>query len=360
MLESGHIHVHEVEKHQSICFLLETEMYSSTGDPRRYSYACDGTQIYSVGGWGLMTPTSPPVDRGYFAGAFVPSSPMPNYGFQSPNSYGSLISPPTQPMFRQNIFEDYNPRYIEDLRTERTYLLNTLRIENERARELLNRVPLLECGVVDNQVPQMRRKMRKQLGWIRHRLNETNQQEQAIMARLGQLMEQIRLAENRRIQMEMESFNFQCMHDTAVNNMQSLHLDPRTPHFHPEGGYPFPVITEVVENDSYNDGAGPSDEPPPQKDDGHNNSIDETSSALTKEEKELIVHGTVGGSEHVINKRPDLSQRSSSISIEERLFDDGFGGEQIQEQRRHSLPTLPGVSQIWAPLESERRDMMEE
>jgi hypothetical protein len=323
-----------------------------------------------------MTPTSPPADRGYFAGGFVPSVQMPNYGFQPPNSYGSPINPPGQHIFHQNvfqgfdppgqavfsqnIFEDFNPRYIEDLTTERTYLLNTLRIENERARELLNRVPLLECGVMDNEVPQMRRKMRKQLGWIRHRLNETNLQEQAIMARLGQLMEEIRLAENRRMQMEMESFNFQRMHDAAVNNMQSLHLDPRTPTFHSEGGYPFPVINEVVQNDSYNGGTGLSGETPPQNTPGQNTTIGQPSNALAKKEKELIVQGTAEGIEHDIDKRPDLSQRSSSISIEGRLFENEFDGEQIQEQRRHSLPILPGVSQIWAPLESEKKDMMEE
>jgi hypothetical protein len=254
------------------------------------------------------------------------------------------MSLPTSPIYHTPAPSNFNARYIEDLRIERTYLLNSLRIENERATDLLNRVPQFENGVVDNALPQMRRRMRKQLGWVRHRLNETNQQEQAIMVRLGQLMEEIRWAEERNMQVEMESRQLQQMHDNAVHSMQMLHLDPTTPMFQPDGfQFPFPDgnfpdqshIGEETTSEQQNMEATPDQETSKLK----------SSSMLVQNDKGLMLCGIAGESNQAGCEAPVVAHRSSSIVVEKSAFDNEEEREEIKEQRRHSLPIIPGVSQ---------------
>jgi hypothetical protein len=326
-------------------------MYSSNGDTRRNEY--ERVPMYPAD-WSLMSPISQIQNHGYPGPGFGPLGLVTNFGFPYPIGFGQSMSVPSSPIYQTNTSSNFNPRYIEDLRTERTYLLNTLRIENERANELLSRVPQLKCGVVDNSVPQMRRRMRKQLGWVRHRLNETYQQEQAIMARLGQLMEEIRCVEERNMHMERESYHFQQLHGNAMQSIQMLHLDPTSPVFQPDG-FQFFLPDGNNPYNSHNLEGRPIERHTMIATPDHNRNETKSfqdSNMLLKIEKDLMVYGIAGGSDKS-SKRPGISQRSSSMSIEGSLFDREEEKDEMQEQRRHSLPCLPGVSQIWSLSNSE-------
>lgn len=86
-----------------------------------------------------------------------------------------------------------------DLYTERTYLLSTLQAHNCQATEILRKIPPLEeklRGDRDPPLPQaIRRRVRKQIDWFTHRLDETTRQEQTILARLEQVNYEIQSRE---------------------------------------------------------------------------------------------------------------------------------------------------------------------
>lgn len=74
-----------------------------------------------------------------------------------------------------------------ELHAERVYLLNRLQHENRKAIGILRKIFSLDEGLGFNPTSFGRRDAKKKLGTLRCRIKETNRQEQAILARLGQL-----------------------------------------------------------------------------------------------------------------------------------------------------------------------------
>lgn len=97
------------------------------------------------------------------------------------NSYGLFI-PPSQ------------PHPFEGLHAEQFYLLNILQQENIKATDLLRKLLSLEDILLVSQIVHTRR-TRKQMGWLRYRINEIIRQEQFILNRLGQLAQEIQTQE---------------------------------------------------------------------------------------------------------------------------------------------------------------------
>jgi len=112
-------------------------------------------------------------------------------------------------------------RSLENLITERSYLFNSLQRENAKATDLLGRILTLEAGIDLEGVPKLQRKMRKQLGWLKHRLGETDQQAKAILARLGQLTYEIQSID-RWTQVEQERLNEQQFLYAPLQTLQGL------------------------------------------------------------------------------------------------------------------------------------------
>jgi hypothetical protein len=73
------------------------------------------------------------------------------------------------PGYSPSIIE--SKRYLVDLQAEQTYLLNSLRDENIRVMDLFRQVPPLEETIGLTQEPRLRRSAKKQLGWLKHRIN---------------------------------------------------------------------------------------------------------------------------------------------------------------------------------------------
>jgi hypothetical protein len=326
-------------------------MYSPIGSTGWYHNHCGPPAQMHPAGWFVMPQNSPLPNSIYPTVPFADPGVRPNYGSQYTSVYGNSINFPGSQTYRANVIDEFNPRYIEDLRTERTYLLNLLRVENEKATELLSRIPFLEWGVVDNTVPPLRRKMRKQLGWVRHRLRETTQQEQAIMIRLGQLMGEIQWAENCRAHSETECHHYQQLYDAAVHSMQSFQLNPTTPIFQAEGYY-FPVTSGTLPNNTNNLGIRTNGQDTLQLTAHRGVASYLRTSTLEGNEEKLMEYGIACEPTRTACARPELSQRSSSLSIVGSLFDTGQERQYAEGQRRYSLPILPGVSQIWAPIEN--------
>ena len=131
------------------------------------------------------------------------------------------------------------PRSFADLQAERAYLLNILQGENDRATNLLRRVPPLEEILRLTEEPSIRRSAKKQLGWLKHQIKETTGQEKAILSQLGQVSHEIQSRE-RWSQIEHE----RQQHLQALNNLNvqtifdgglSMQFNPLSPEFQPQG-----------------------------------------------------------------------------------------------------------------------------
>ena len=85
------------------------------------------------------------------------------------------------------------PRSFEELHAERSYLLGSLQQHNFKATELLRRLAILEETIITSEEYHIRRRTRKQIGFLRHRINDTTHQEMTILNRLGQLSHEIQL-----------------------------------------------------------------------------------------------------------------------------------------------------------------------
>lgn len=120
------------------------------------------------------------------------------------------------------------PRSFHDLHAERSYLLATLQHENDKALEILRKVPTLEQGLAQavTESTVFRRKVKKQIGWLKHRLRETTNQEQRMLARLGQLSHEIQSRE-RIVSVENELMFLR-------NGIGGSQVDVRFPQFHPQ------------------------------------------------------------------------------------------------------------------------------
>jgi hypothetical protein len=143
--------------------------------------------------------------------------------------YGIRLSPPS-------------PRSLQELVTERTYLLNSLETENYKATELLRRISPLEDIWSSTPINSVRRKTKKQLGWLKQRLGETIGQEEAVLARLGQVALGIQ-AQERWTWVEEERRREQMMVGMRMQAM-GTRLNAEVPEFRPGLEYAMPETPE--------------------------------------------------------------------------------------------------------------------
>lgn len=155
-----------------------------------------------------------------------------------------------QPMYRQSRSSNPGPRShkksLDQLYAERNYLLGVLQEENDKATEFLRRVQPLESSLPITTSSSLRRSLKKQVGWLKHRITETGRQERSILTRLGQLAYEIQtLQRESQIQYERilglrPEMNYGLnpvmdhmkMGPALINNPT---LSALTPAFHPQG-----------------------------------------------------------------------------------------------------------------------------
>ncbi|KAI9052968.1 hypothetical protein LZ554_003239 [Drepanopeziza brunnea f. sp. 'monogermtubi'] len=137
---------------------------------------------------------------------------------------------------------------FEALHLERTYLLGSLQQQNQDATALLRKIAPLQERPLEEELPCVQRKTRKQIGWLKCRLDQTQKQEQSILARLGQISYEIQ-AKERWVQIENERrqqefyqqqqfFNYQQGIRHGMQQMQSIGLNPAQQEFQPQGYFP--------------------------------------------------------------------------------------------------------------------------
>lgn len=148
----------------------------------------------------------------------------------TPNRYGLFIPQP-------------QPRSLEELHAERSYLLSSLQQENIKATNLIRKLLPLEETLVLSEISHVRRRTRKQIGWLRYRISEITRQEMTILNSLGQLGQEIQSRESwNQVQCEKlqseQSFNNQVI---VCQQMQQLNFTPITPQ-HQLQEYPFPYM----------------------------------------------------------------------------------------------------------------------
>lgn len=76
---------------------------------------------------------------------------------------------------------------LQELLTERSYLLYNLQKQNERATSLFRRYATLEVRLAEAQTAKEARKIRKDAKLLKHKITESTQQEQLIFLRLGEI-----------------------------------------------------------------------------------------------------------------------------------------------------------------------------
>jgi len=130
-------------------------------------------------------------------------------------------------------------RVLEDLFTERSYLLNSLQHENSKATDLLARLTSAQANLDSEGTPNVRRKIRKQLGWLKRRLDETNRQEKTLLAHLGQLNYQIQSIERwsqienqRQVLLQQQQLFYTPL--PIHYSMPQMMLSPMSPEFQPQ------------------------------------------------------------------------------------------------------------------------------
>lgn len=251
-------------------------------------------------------------------------------------------------------------RSLENLITERSYLLNSLQQENSKATDLLRRIPSLEASLTPDGEPKEQRKMRKHLGWLKHRLGESNRQEKAILARLGQLTYEIQSIE-RWSQVEQERLYLLHQQQLLTNpplptpGLEPVGMNAIAPVFQQEG-FPFPPQWSYVQwpqqpgqaharpSFQWDPHEHPSEIPPRSPNDDEDQVSPGDTSDRTQEK--VLVKAT---------RKPPLTHRSSSMNSAEL---DSLSTSTTPRPRpvtqRHSIPTIPGHSTIWAPTKEER------
>jgi hypothetical protein len=108
------------------------------------------------------------------------------------------------------------------LHAERLYLLNCLQHENKKATDILRETLVLEEVLMFSTASPGRREAKKKLVWLGFRIKETNHQEQAILARLGQLSFEIQ-CRDRVMQVEAEQ-HLNSRYSEPSHRKQSTHL----------------------------------------------------------------------------------------------------------------------------------------
>ncbi|KAN0096444.1 hypothetical protein V8E51_015249 [Hyaloscypha variabilis] len=247
-----------------------------------------------------------------------------------------------------------HPRSFDVLHSERTYLLDCLQIENRRATELLRSIPPLEERLVQNDNRSIkRRKVKKRLGWLRHRLVETNRQEKRILARLGQVTFEIQTTERwTQIEFEHRQGEVESYHERyGVHHSQ---LNPESAVFQPQGSQ-LPWAPEIWQQWQSRDGQIGCE--------GNYRPATEPSSALTKEfsrnvgiSPDDVTQGATSSSDPNRPHRTSSMRRSSSLDDAAEplnVYSTNITAVPVPRVKRFSLPGSPGQN-IWAPAQQER------
>jgi hypothetical protein len=249
---------------------------------------------------------------------------------------------------------------LENLITERSYLLNSLQQENAKATDLLRRISTLEADLAPDGEPKEQRKIRKQLGWLKHRLGETNRQEKAIMARLGQLTYEIQSIE-RWSQVEQERLNQQHFLDTPLppfQGLQPMGMNAVAQVFQQQE-FPFPPQWSYVQ---WPQQPGQAHEQPSFQWDAQEHPPEVPAESFVDDEDQVSPSDTKDRSKDaVVSKptkkpsKPPLTHRPSSMnSADLDVLSTGTPPHPKPVIKRQSIPTIPGHSTIWAPTKEER------
>jgi len=134
---------------------------------------------------------------------------------------------------------ELQPRSFADLLFERQYLLEILHSENQRATNLLRRVPPLEEILSLKTEPQIHRSAKKQLGWLRYRIKECIRQEKAILSQLGKVSHEIQARERWHHIENERQLQFQALSNVNIQTIykggQPMQLNPLSSEFRPQG-----------------------------------------------------------------------------------------------------------------------------
>jgi hypothetical protein len=218
-----------------------------------------------------------------------------------------------------------------------------------------------------------RRKVKKRLGWLRRRLDETSRQEKNILARLGQLTFEIQTRERwtqieyeqrqREVEYQQQCFNYQ----QAFYGLQQMQLNPATPNFQPQGYLPCtPWSSGQWQQWQYRDGqegSGGNYGPQVQIPSTHPSEIateNATSEQISPKDTTYETTGPPTKADELC--RPSLIHRSSSLNDTTQPLDalsTNTAPALLAIPKRLSLPSLPvdikpGLPNIWAPTPEEK------
>ncbi|VBB76954.1 Putative protein of unknown function [Podospora comata] len=100
-------------------------------------------------------------------------------------------APVTAPSFRANSYvaavQSLDPRPLEQLHNERSYLVYNLQKQGQRATRLFQKYAALEALMSGNQTPAEAKKSKREMSSLKNKISESTQQEQLILIRLGEL-----------------------------------------------------------------------------------------------------------------------------------------------------------------------------
>ena len=281
-----------------------------------------------------------------------PSSPQRKY---KPSRFNFMRRPPTR-----NLNDPRNSiRSSGALHAERSYLLSSLEYESLKAVALLSQIPPLEEQLA--QTHHGARKTKKQIGWLRSRLEEATRQEETILARLGQLTHEIQIRERlSQIENERREWQFQTIVGMS-QDIGGLQLNAAISGFQPQAPCPpwSPMHWSAEQQQfSYGQLNWPGIAPAPEFD---WQEIPPTpfpirSSKSQDCSEDVAPSDTKGANGELL--RPLLHHRPASfndakLTVLETSTKYLYPPASMLTLKRHSLPSLPGC-QIWAPTPKEQ------
>ena len=247
------------------------------------------------------------------------------------------------------------PRSFEDLHTERSYLLSLLQNENFRATDLLRKIPPLEQSLELAQIPHVRTKTKKRLGWLRYRLDEITRQEKAILSRLGEITYEIQSRErwyqieNEQRQQEQQIHN----HVALCRSLEALQINAGVSAFQPQWKPPVANASFNQQQPGYGIGYDwqpsiPVYAPEPAPIHSH---VSELAAQTHDRNDDLAMKKSVETQTLGLRKarRPAVLRRSSSMdNIELDTETANAMCETASRTKRNSMPTsLLGILYVW-------------
>ncbi|KAL7948636.1 hypothetical protein V8C42DRAFT_255980 [Trichoderma barbatum] len=126
----------------------------------------------------------------------------------------------------------FHPRSCEEIYAERAYLTASLHVYSVQVIELIHRYSLIEEDLQSNDhAGKERRKLRKQMNFIKVKLSEASRQEKAVMLRMGELhMEQLGRDAWDQIQqrrMSYSAFQFEAVIPLSASSETPLSADSK-------------------------------------------------------------------------------------------------------------------------------------